>query len=359
MNSLLCHLLFWLLRQTQPTRKAHRFLPSLLKNKIVQTQARITRENFRIIGDAPDGDMRGKIVAYLFAGRRDRMEILLGYLDELLAKKQIDALHIWNITRNDGDRNWVRGLACKEGYRVMECARGEWWSMYKSQKNKIPPMNALFKIAHNYYAHSRYDGCGLLKIDDDVVFVDTPRFGIFRAALLRLAAGEMGGGCHMISANVVNGYMGDYLNQRDGVIPVDVAEIALPLRFPLAKSKGEETYWNRGRKSQALHEFFLANPARFLRPDAENADIEPDKRFTINFVGLTNAVLPIPFTVVNDELYLSWELPPEKYKGIQMIRGFTVAHLSFGSQPEQDDAGLVVKYRELQKRAPFMPQTDK
>ena len=350
-------LAFWLLRQLRPGRVVYRLLPAAAQSSITQARKRIAMQNLQITGAATGADMCGKIVAYIFAGRRDRMEILLGYLDELLAKKQIDAMHVWNLARTDGDREWVRGLAGKDGYSVMEFAIGDWLKIYKQKLSPATITAYLFPEAHNFYTQSCYDGCGLLKVDDDVVFVDAPRFGVFRAALLRLANGECDD-CHMISANTVNNKPCDYLRQRGGVIPADVAEFDAPREN--ITSKEAEDYHLRGKKSQAVHEFFLGNPERFLREKGENINLKPDcgYEFNINFVGITNAVLPMP-SPCQDEKYLGGKLPPEKNKGITIIRGFTVAHLSFAVQPEQNDAELIPKYRELQKRAPFMPQTDK
>lgn len=347
-------LVFWLLRQLRPGRVVYRLMPATAQSSITQTRKRIAMQNLHITGAATGGDMRGKIVAYIFAGRRDRMEILLGYLDELLAKKQIDAMHVWNLARTDGDREWVRGLAGKDGYSVMEFAVGDWLKIYKSKLSPANIAESLWPEAHNFYAQSCYDGCGLLKVDDDVVFVDAPRFGVFRAALLRLANGECGN-CHMISANVVNNMTCDYWRHRYGVIPADVAEFDAPHMRGITPKQAED-YYHRGKKSQAVHEFFLKNPERFLREKGENINLKPGSGFSINFVGITNAVLPMP-APCQDEGYLAYGLPPEKSKGITIIRGFTVAHLSFTVQPEQNDAELIPKYRELQKRAPLIPQT--
>lgn len=349
------HLWFWALRQARPGALAHRLLPLSARNKIVLARERITKENFQVVGAPPAADMRGKIIAYVFAGRRDRMSILLGYLDELLAQKQIDALHVWNLARNDADREWVRGLANNKGYSVMEFAVGDGFKIHKSKQSALGVAAVMWREAHNFYAQSCYDGCGLVKIDDDIVFADTPRFGVFRDALLRLACGE-NGGCHLISANVVNNYICDYLRRQEGIIPPDVAEFDSPPAHKMTL-KQEADYYRRGKTSQAVHEFFLQNPWRFLREDGKDIQIKPNSRFTINFIGLTNAVLPIPDSAL-DEAFLSWDLPPEKRKGITVIRGFTAAHLSFGVQSEQNDSELIAKYRELQKRAPFLPDAD-
>lgn len=51
------------------------------------------------------------IIITIFAGRQKYMEILKKYLDQLLLKNIIDEVHIWNYTKNNTDREYVKSLA--------------------------------------------------------------------------------------------------------------------------------------------------------------------------------------------------------------------------------------------------------
>jgi hypothetical protein len=49
-------------------------------------------------------------ICIIFAGREDRMSILMMYLRKALEKKYIDQVHVWECCRNESDRAWVNSL---------------------------------------------------------------------------------------------------------------------------------------------------------------------------------------------------------------------------------------------------------
>lgn len=50
----------------------------------------------------------GKVILITFAGREDRMELLRTYTLKLLDKGLLDEWHVWDFTRNDKDREYIR-----------------------------------------------------------------------------------------------------------------------------------------------------------------------------------------------------------------------------------------------------------
>lgn len=60
-------------------------------------------------------------IAFTFAGREDRMQQELAFMQGLLDAGVIDEWHIWNFTRNDDDDAWLRGLGHPQ---VMLTGRG-------------------------------------------------------------------------------------------------------------------------------------------------------------------------------------------------------------------------------------------
>ncbi|MFD4402420.1 hypothetical protein ACFWPH_06600 [Nocardia sp. NPDC058499] len=48
-----------------------------------------------------------QVVLVTFAGRRDRMELLAGYVAEAMRRNLIDEWHVWDFCRNDDDRQWL------------------------------------------------------------------------------------------------------------------------------------------------------------------------------------------------------------------------------------------------------------
>ena len=49
-------------------------------------------------------------ICIVFAGREDRMQILMHYLNNALKQKKLDEIHLWNYSRNDSDTTWVNSL---------------------------------------------------------------------------------------------------------------------------------------------------------------------------------------------------------------------------------------------------------
>ena len=49
-------------------------------------------------------------ICIVFAGREDRMQILMHYLNKALKEKKLDEIHLWNYSRNDSDTTWVNSL---------------------------------------------------------------------------------------------------------------------------------------------------------------------------------------------------------------------------------------------------------
>lgn len=49
-----------------------------------------------------------KVILITFAGRKDRMELLRTYALKLLDKGLLDEWHVWDFTRNDKDREYIR-----------------------------------------------------------------------------------------------------------------------------------------------------------------------------------------------------------------------------------------------------------
>lgn len=47
------------------------------------------------------------VILVTFAGRRDRMELLAGYVGEAIRRNLIDEWHVWDFSRNDDDGRWL------------------------------------------------------------------------------------------------------------------------------------------------------------------------------------------------------------------------------------------------------------
>ena len=51
-----------------------------------------------------------KVIVTVFAGRQDRMRLLLNSLDALIQQKFVDEVHLWDYCRSPADQQWLRSL---------------------------------------------------------------------------------------------------------------------------------------------------------------------------------------------------------------------------------------------------------
>lgn len=98
------------------------------------------------------------------------MRLLVRYLSVLLDDGRVSAVHLWDMTMDQADRIWLRHLSQLDGrYEVKGC--------------KWDPEKPLWRYScpYRYYAQAESfrDDDLLLKIDDDIVFMDLQRFGHF------------------------------------------------------------------------------------------------------------------------------------------------------------------------------------
>jgi hypothetical protein len=110
----------------------------------------------------------------------------------------------------------------------------------------------------------------LVKVDDDVVYVDVLKFGGFVDAIWEQPD------VFLWSANVINNGKCAYYQQQRGVIPMDVGEFENPTGI-------RGTLHGSGKKALRLHEYFVTHREQFT---FDNADLQIFQgRLSINFVA--------------------------------------------------------------------------
>ena len=92
-----------------------------------------------------------KRVCIIFAGREDRMSILMDYLRKAIDKNYIEEIHIWDHCRAESDREWIKTL---QNERVIVRPAVDFFSVYE------------------YYIHS--DDL-FMKLDDDIVYINVEK----------------------------------------------------------------------------------------------------------------------------------------------------------------------------------------
>lgn len=121
---------------------------------------------------------------FCFAGRRANMELQLPYIRKLLAEHSDVEYHIWNTARNDDDYQYLKTIS---GERIWV---NNWF--YSSKE----PWKAFNRIYHHYTMPWFQDHL-LVKIDDDIVFLETDSWTKFVAAIEANPD-------HIVSAKVIN-----------------------------------------------------------------------------------------------------------------------------------------------------------
>jgi hypothetical protein len=288
-------------------------------------------------------DYEDKVVLFVFAGREDRMTLLLKYLKKLLKDGMVDHVHIWNFARKRSDFSWVNGCADKiDGITVFSLSTFTILAGYEQ---------ILYKAAYEYYCRPEFKNTIFIKCDDDIVYLDLTSCS-FPDFLNMVKNIDKQRDYFMVSANVLNNGVCAYLQQnRKELIPLDVGMFSFPCEHG-KPGMALEQYWDHGRKSQRLHEYFLANTDRFVEMSRQ---CQPEKvaegtRVSINFVGFKQDILPFYVKSdkhLDDEHYLTVETSKRLQKSVMICMPFVGSHLSFYSQGRQDNAMLIESYTGL------------
>lgn len=251
-----------------------------------------------------------------FAGRQDRMAILVAYVLEALRRGLVDEYHVWNYARNAKDRAWVASLAGHHPrIRVME------------------PQGKPFDAYYDHYRPGDYADAMFVKADDDIVYVDLEQLQGF------IEYRWQDQQTFMLSANVVNNGVCAYFQQLQGVLPA-----AFP-RMPYPPEGMYGMLWERADLATQLHDIFLHSPQSFGYPGTTRA---PD-RLSINFISYLGRDLGlIQGLRGDDEDMLSVKIPRATGRANLIYNPFVVSHLSFYSQDEgMDRAALLRAYAGL------------
>lgn len=106
-----------------------------------------------------------KTIIFMFGGRQANVELQLPYIRRILAENPDTEYHIWDLARHDTDSNYLRSI---EGDRIHIITH------YREPK----PSRAFNKV-WRAYTHPEFRNYRFLKIDDDIVYLDTHRFTHF------------------------------------------------------------------------------------------------------------------------------------------------------------------------------------
>eukprot|EP00512_Aurantiochytrium_limacinum_P003803 CAMPEP_0171508866 /NCGR_PEP_ID=MMETSP0958-20121227/14429_1 /TAXON_ID=87120 /ORGANISM="Aurantiochytrium limacinum, Strain ATCCMYA-1381" /LENGTH=739 /DNA_ID=CAMNT_0012045995 /DNA_START=378 /DNA_END=2597 /DNA_ORIENTATION=- len=250
-----------------------------------------------------------------FAGREGVFDLQVRYVKELLDQGYISEMHIWDITcltkekrPNDKqwytDRQWLHSLA-RADPRVKIAT----------------PSICKWHVYYEFYASSYMeilDDDVLLKVDDDVVFLDVKGVPSF-VDFIRADKDTF-----FFSATVFNNDVAGARIVKHGLLP---AELGPPM-------------WGEPDKIVKMHRWLIDNIDQVLEKTAElrkNGVAEPyTDRCSINFIGLRGAMLQKAKSYVMknrpDDEHAITTVALAAGEREQVYMGLAVAHATFFTQ---------------------------
>lgn len=252
------------------------------------------------MGDPP------RVILLTFAGRQPNMELQVPLARRILADHPNVQYHMWNLARTRADALYLQTLGGKG--TVFN-------QFYRSRK-------ARFLDVYQFYADPQFEDCLFIKIDDDIVFMETRRFADFVAAV------DANRGT-VVSAKVINNGAS---TRTEPQLWAQFQKLGIPLLdVHISKAFAE-----------LAHEYFFAHHQELtgqpiqLMPTQDWVSINcigydwPTARLLAQHIGTPSPPLIAgrkwpPGTLLGDEGVVN-TLPRS------IFQGFTAAHLAFGAQ---------------------------
>lgn len=238
------------------------------------------------------------------------MRLLLPFLRRILQENPETELHIWDVARRPDDHAWL-GTVWGERITLI----GDFYG--------YPEREAFVEI-YRHYAADAYKGALFVKVDDDIVFIETELFKTFIDTV------ETFGGS-IISADVVNNGACALLHPP------------LCAQFPDMDSIPLEAYQSASF-ARASHDWFFDEWPELI--GRRLALYGTDQWLSINVIGYNWKM----GCAIADGLgqtppkRIAYRLITQKRMGDEgmvntlprgILQGFTAAHLSFGPQHKQ------------------------
>lgn len=247
-----------------------------------------------------------RVILFVFAGRQANMNLQLPFIMRILADHPNVEYHIWNLCRDPSDVAFLRTIV---GKRMI--VRDDY---YEEQ----PGWNQVYR----HYTDKEYRGCLFVKLDDDVVFLETARFGAFLDAITAHPQA-------ILSANVVN-------NGACTALVPGLWDRFAALDIPLLDVHQSNAY------SEICHQHFLQYRELILGQEVEL--IRTKDWLSINVIGYdwamnnrmsTKLDKPHPPVIAGRTFPRHWRMGDEGCVNTfprMVMRGFTAGHLTFGPQ---------------------------
>jgi hypothetical protein len=248
--------------------------------------------------------MRPRVIIFCFAGRKPNMELQLPFIQRILEENRNAEFDIWNLARDNGDSKYLQTI---DGDRIT--VRNEY-------RRASPGYDHVFR----HYGHEDYRGTVFVKLDDDIVFLQTERFHQFIRAIQANPTA-------VLSANVINNGACTPLQPE---LFEKFQRIAIPL-LDVHKS---------GAFAGVAHNYFFDHTPELLDQPIE---LIPTKDWlSINAIGYTwktgQRIAKLVFTKCARQNVAGRDLDWLGDEGTVntmpriLVRGFLACHLTFGPQ---------------------------
>lgn len=246
------------------------------------------------------------VTLFMFAGRQGNLEVNLPLIRRILDENPGVQCDIWNLARDRADGEYLNTIA-GDRIRVIHTF--------------APGTRRMYKV-WQHYAQPRYRDHLFVKIDDDVVFIQTEKFGEFVDAIEanpdRVLSAEVvnNGACTAFSQYLWQGFLG--------------------LDIPLLDVHESNEY------AQISHNFMIDNWRKLVGRPTSIVDIET--WLSINFIGLDHSMLAklaaqigrrAPARIADRTWGPRDRIGDEGAANMfprAVMAGFTVGHLGFGPQ---------------------------
>ncbi|AER47460.1 glycosyltransferase [Mycobacterium phage Dylan] len=253
------------------------------------------------------------VTLFMFAGREGNMRCNLPLIRQILDENPNVQFDIWNLARKPADAEYLRTIQSGSGLRVINNFAG-------------PRAYRFLNKVWSYYAQDKFKDQLFVKMDDDVVFIETEKFDAFVDEVE--AHPE-----HVLSAEVVNnGACTEFvpgLNTKFRKMGIDLLDVHESNAYALMAHQHMERNWEKlvGRKTSVT-------------------DIET--WLSINFIGMNWDVLRrlnghignrAPEWIAGRQWLPHHRIGDEGAANMlprAVMQGFTVGHLGFGPQKLTD-----------------------
>lgn len=286
-----------------------------------------------------------KIIIFTFAGRESYLEIQKDFILDVLARNTRVEYHLWNFSRNDLDNLYLQHLSQSmprtkifnqfyEGGNPVDVCTKRIGYLCGCRKCRVGKYSEPYKY---YSSNGEYRDALFVKMDDDVVFMESARFQLFIDCV----------NTHrrtIWSANVIN----------NGVCAIATPGLKAEIeKAGLVKSDSIQSWWflcTNVDFFRLSHEYFFKQTPSLLNQPAV-AFGAPRARFSINTIGFDwetmNAIserLGLSPTV-NDEGVIS-----ENFD-ISILGGFLACHLHYSDQrsniSDDEEGRILDRYRAI------------